>query len=252
MDNLFSLKGKIAIVTGAGRGLGKAIALGLASAGADIVVSDVIDTAETVAEVQKLGVKAIGVKTDVTNKKDIEDLVATAIKTFGKIDILVNNAGVVKQGPSEDISEKDWDFVISVNLKGEFTCSQEVGKQMIKQKSGSIINIASIAGILGSAQTAAYCASKAGIILMTKTLAVEWGKYGIRVNAICPGLFVTDMTKDFVKDPNFMQMIKTRVSLGRYGNPQELAGTAVYLASDAASYTTGHALVADGGWTAGL
>lgn len=252
MGDIFNLTGKSTVITGASRGLGKAIALGLAKAGADILVSDVLDCAETVAEIKKLGRKAFGLNVDVTKKSDVENMVKTAVKEFGKIDILVNNAGIVRSGNAEVFEEKDWDSVINVNLKGEWLCAQEVGKQMIKQKSGSIINIASIAGLGGSATAAAYCASKAGVILMTKTLAVEWGKYGVRVNAICPGVFATAMTEPFLKDPGFLQMVATQTALGRSGDPKELAGIAVYLASDAASYTTGAEFIIDGGWRAGM
>lgn len=253
MNNLFDLTGKAAIVTGAARGLGRAFAIGLAAAGADVLASDVLDTSETVVEIKKSGRKAVGIKIDVTKKADIEKMVAAAVSEFGKVDILVNNAGIVRSAPAENMSEKDWDDVINVNLKGQFLCAQAVGKQMIAQKKGGrIVNIASVAGILGSAASASYCASKAGVILMTKTMAIEWAPHGIRVNAVCPGIFTTDMTVDFLKDPNFAQMIKTRIPMGRTGNPEELAGTVLYLASEASSYTTGHALVADGGWTVGL
>lgn len=253
MDNLFSLSGKAAVVTGAARGLGKAIAVGLANAGADVLVSDVLDTSEVVKEIEKLGKKAVGMKTDVSKKEDVAAMVKKAVETFGKIDILVNNAGIVRMGkPSEELDEKDWDDVIRINLKGEFLCAQEAGKQMIKQKSGKIINIASIAGLGGFAQIPNYCASKAGVILMTKTLAVDWGKYNIQVNAICPGVFVTPMTEDMLKDDAFSQSVKAKTPLGRAGVPDELVGSSIYLASNASNYTTGHALVVDGGWTAGI
>lgn len=252
MTNLFDLSGKSAIVTGASRGLGKSIAIGLAQAGTDVLASDILDCTDTVTEIKKLGKKAVGIKTDVTNKTEVQNMVQTAVKEFGKIDIFVNNAGIVRSSPAETMEEKDWDAVINVNLKGEWLCAQEAGKQMIKQKSGSIINIASIAGLGGSATSAAYCASKAGVILMTKTLALEWGKHGIRVNTICPGVFVTAMTEPFLKDPGFAQLVATRVALERSGSPKELAGMAVYLASDAASYTTGAEFIVDGGWRAGM
>ncbi len=252
MNELFDLTGKVAIVTGASRGLGRAMAVGLAGAGANVVVTDVLDTSETVEEIKKLGGKAIGIKADVSKKGDVERMVQQTIEKFGRIDILVNNADIFRMAPAEAMKEEDWDKVIAVNLKGQFLCAQEVGKRMIKQKSGKIINMASVAGKLAFAQSAAYNASKAGIILMTKTLAVEWGKYNIQVNAICPGVFATAMTENFLKDKNFLQMIKTRVPLARYGEPEELVGTVIYLASKASDYMTGHALVIDGGWTAGL
>lgn len=249
---LFDLTDKIAIVTGASRGLGKAMATGLARAGANVVVADILDVNETVEEIKKLGREAVGIKVDVSKKEDVERMVQQTIEKFGKVDILVNNAGIFRMAPAETMKEEDWDKVIAVNLKGQFLCAQEVGKRMIKQKSGKIINMASVAGKLAFAQSAAYNASKAGVILMTKTLAAEWGKYNIQVNAVCPGVFATPMTEDFLKDKNFLQMIKRRVPLARYGEPEELIGAAIFLSSKASDYMTGHELVIDGGWTAGL
>jgi 2-deoxy-D-gluconate 3-dehydrogenase len=252
VGDLFDLKAKTAIVTGASRGLGQAMAVGLAKAGASMVAADLLDVSATVDDITRLGRDSLGVKLDVTEPADIKRMVQQTVKKFGRVDILINNAGIVRQAPAESMTEKDWDDVIKVNLKGEFRCAQEVGKQMIKQQTGRIINIASVAGLFGSAGAVAYCASKAGIILMTKTLAVEWAKYNINVNAICPGLFVTTMTDHYLKDPSFQQMIKTRVPLTRPGVPEELVGTVIYLSSRASEYMTGHALVIDGGWTAGL
>ena len=252
MKKLFEIPNKVAIVTGASKGLGKAIGIGLAKAGANIVATDVLDTSDTVKEIKKLGRKSIGIKVDVSKKEDVEKMVKQTMDKFGKIDILVNNAGILRMGNAEEIKEEDWNKVIQINLTGQFLCAQAVGKQMIKQKSGKIINIASIAGLGGYAQSVPYSASKAGIILLTKSLAVEWGKHNIQVNAICPGVFATDMTNSFLKDKQFMDMIKANVPLGRYAKPEELTGTIVYLASEASDYMTGHALVIDGGWTAGL
>lgn len=249
---LFDLKEKIAIVTGASRGLGKAMALGLAEAGANVVVTDILDTKDAVDGIKELGVKAIGLKVDVTSATDIAAAVKLVKEKFGKIDILVNNAGVFKPTPAGLIEQSDWDKIIKVNLKGQMLCTEEVGKYMIEHKSGKIINIASVAGKFANEGSVAYNVSKAGVILLTKTLAVEWAKYNIYVNAICPGCFRTPMTEDFLKDENFVQTIKTKTPLGRCGEPEELAGAVVFLASDASSYLTGHALVIDGGWTAGL
>ena len=248
----FDLTGKTAIVTGASRGLGKAMALGLAAAGANIVITDVLDTKETVKEIEVLGAKAMGLKVDVTKLKDIDNMVKKTMQKFKKIDILINNAGIYYATPVASMTEKDWDKIISVNLKGNFMCARAVGKEMIKQKSGAIVNTASVAGIMAFAQSAAYNASKAAIIMLTKTLATEWAAYGIRVNAICPGVFATDMTKGLLTDKGFQTMVKTKIPMARYGTPDELMGAVLYLASDASSYTTGHALVVDGGWTVGL
>jgi len=252
VGDLFDLRTKTAIVTGASRGLGQAMAIGLAKAGATVVAADLLDVSVTVDDIKRLGRESFGVKIDVTKSADIKKMVQQTVKKFDRIDVLVNNAGIVRQAPVEAMTEKDWDDVIRVNLDGEFHCAQEVGKQMIKQQSGRIINIASVAGLFGSAGSAAYSASKAGIILLTKTLAVEWAKHNINVNAICPGVFVTAMTDSYLNDPRFQQTVKTRIPLARPGVPEELVGTVIYLSSRASEYMTGHALVIDGGWTAGL
>jgi NAD(P)-dependent dehydrogenase (short-subunit alcohol dehydrogenase family) len=246
------LPGKVAIVTGGSRGLGKAMAIGLATAGAHIVVCDVLDTKETVDIIQNLGRESLGLNVDITNSADIKMMVKKTLDKFHTIDVLVNNAGIAKAHAAETMTEEDWNKVLAVNLTGAFLCAQRVGTQMIQQKQGRIINIASIAGILGSGQSAAYCASKAGMILLTKTLAIEWGKYGINVNAICPGIFQTDMTENYIKDSEFTQKVKTRIPLGRYARPEELMGAVVFLASNASTYVTGHTLIVDGGWTIGL
>jgi 2-deoxy-D-gluconate 3-dehydrogenase len=249
---MFDLNNRIAIVTGGSRGIGKGIAISLAKAGADIAVADIIDASEAVGEIEALGRSAISVKTDVSKKKSIDSMVAEVINKFGKIDILVNDAGILKLAPSESMEEKDWDKLVDINLKGYFLCAQAAGKEMIQQKSGSIINIASIAGINAYQQGAAYSSSKGGVILLTKALAAEWGKYNIRVNAICPGVILTDMTKDMMENEDFKKGTLSKVPLGRVGMPEDIGNVALFLASDAAAYVTGHALVADGGWIAGL
>lgn len=252
MKNMFDVTNKVVIITGASRGLGKAMALGLANAGAGIVAADVQDVSKVVKEVTKKNENAIGLQVDVTKRKDIQNMVEQTLDQFGSIDILVNNAGVLMTGNAENIEEKNWRQVMDVNLTGQFLCAQAVGKQMIKQKSGKIINISSIAGISGYASSVPYSASKAGVILLTKTLAAEWGEHNIQVNAVCPGVFATDMTADLLEDDQFVEMIKNKVPLGRHAEPEELIGTVIYLSSDASDYVTGHALVIDGGWTAGL
>jgi len=252
MKNLFDLEGKTAIVTGASRGLGRAMAIGLAEAGAHVVVTDVLDTSETVKEIKQLRRESFGLKVDVSNKSDVEAMVKEVKEKFGKIDILVNNAGILRTGNAEVLDKKDWDKVLQVNLTGQFLCAQAVGRVMMKQKSGRIINISSIAGLAGYATSIPYSASKAGVISLTQTLAAEWGKHKINVNAICPGVFATDMTKDYLKDKEFMKNIENNVPLNRYAKPEELVGTVVYLASKASDYVTGHSIVIDGGWTAAL
>lgn len=249
---MFDLKNKVAIVTGAARGIGQAIALGLAEKGANIVVADIIDGSQTVKMVKKLKREAFFVKVDVCKKSEIENVINETIKSFKKIDILVNNAGIFVPGATEKLSEDDWEKTININLKGYFLFAQAAAKHMIKRKNGSIINMASIAGLGGYAQAAAYCVSKGGIILLTKSLAAEWGSYGIRVNAICPGVIETAMTKDMLQDQKTKQGMLAKIPLGRTGKPADIAGGAVYLASDASSYVTGQTLVIDGGWTCAL
>lgn len=250
--DLFNLEGKIAVVTGASRGLGKAIAIGLAKAGADVIVTDVLDTSETVREIKEIKRESIGLKVDVSDKKDVDAMVKKIQNKFDKIDILVNNAGILLTGNAEDLDKEDWDKVLQINLTGQFLCAQAVGRQMIKQKSGKIINISSIAGLFGYASSACYSASKAGVLSLTQTLAAEWGKHNINVNSICPGVFATDMTKDYLKDKEFMENIENNVPFKRYAKPEELIGTVIYLASKASDYVTGHSVVIDGGWTAAL
>lgn len=252
MESLFDLKGKTALVTGGGRGLGKAMAFGLAQHGADIALSDTIDLLEAVNDIKALGRKAIGIRADVTVQDEIKEMVDETVAGLGRLDILVNNAGIFRMSSADQMRAEDWDAVMSVNLRGQFLSAREAVPHMIRQKSGKIINISSVAGLAAFAGSAAYNASKAGLILLTKTLAAEWGKYNIQVNAVCPGLFETPMTAEFLKDSEFMEYIKGRVPLSRAGLPHELAGTAVFLASRASDYMTGHALVIDGGWTACL
>lgn len=254
MGDLFELNGKVAVVTGGSRGIGKAIAMELAKHGADIVIADLLvkDAEQTAKEISELGRKALVVRADVSRKREVDGLIRRTVTKFGKIDIFVNNAGIYRAGPTEQLSEAEWDKVIDINLKGYFLCAQAAGKEMIKQKSGNIINISSVAGIGGFANSVAYCSSKAAIILLTKALAVEWAKHNIRVNAICPGAIKTAMTDPLLKDEAFQQMIKQKTPLGRIGKPEEIAAGALFLASEASSYVTGHSLVIDGGWTAGL
>ena len=251
MKKIFDLTDQVAIVTGGARGIGKAITMGLASFGANIVVADILlrEAEETAAEIEKLGRKAIAVKVDVTRRRDIDRMVRKTIKEFGKIDILVNNAGILKIGEPEDISEADWDKVMAVNLKGYFLCAQIAGREMIKRKQGKIINVASIAGKIAFSKAAAYNSSKGGVILLTESLADDWAKHNIRVNAIAPGLIETAMTKDFLANKEFVEMVKAKVPLSRVGKPEEIAGAVIFLASEASSYVTGEVVDIDGGWT---
>jgi len=259
VNELFDLTGKVAIVTGASKGLGKAISIGLAKAGANIVAisRDLPAVTQTVNDVKEFGKEALSLKVDVTQKEDLEKMIEQTLEKFNKIDILVNSAGLLKIGQTEEMRKEELDELIKVNLNGLILCSQAVGKQMIKQRSGAIINIAAIpiAGIANQSSfpaAVAYDSSKGGVIHFTKALAVEWAKYGVRVNAISPGSFETHLTKDFLTNPEIIDLIKRIVPMQRSAKPEEITGTAIFLASQASSYVTGHILVVDGGWTAGF
>ncbi len=252
--DLFDLSGRVAIVTGAAQGLGEAMAQALAEAGADIVIADINEplahsTARRIAEAT--GRQCIALRTDVTNEAEVEAMVKNTLDRFGKIDILVNNAGIVRHVPAEAMSRKDWDDVINVNLTAVFLCSQRVGRHMIERRKGNIINIASMSGLIvnNPQPQVSYNASKAGVIMLTRSLAAEWAKYGIRVNAIAPGYMETPMTKELLKTEMAIKYWIGMTPMQRPGQPWELGGAVVYLASDASSFMTGQVLVIDGGYT---
>jgi len=244
------VKNKIAIVTGSGRGIGKSTVLELAKEGAKVVVSDIdIKECQNVCdEIKKIGSDAIAVKCDISKKSDVDAMIKKTMQKFQKIDILINNAGVVLMKPFVEMTEKDWDFVLDINLKGVFLCTNAVVKQMIKQKSGKIISVASIAGEVGFMNTSAYCASKAGIINLTRELALELSPHNINVNAIAPGVIATKMTEDMLKDKKTKEVLLASTPLGRVGQPEEIGKAVVFLASDDSNFITGHTLVVDGGW----
>lgn len=250
MIDLFDLTGKIAIVTGAARGIGQSIAVELARKGANVVVSDIIPGNSTVNQIKKLKRKSFFIKADVSKKQEVENLINETLKQFKKIDILVNNAGIYIPGSTLDLPEETWDKTIDINLKGYFLCSQAALKHM--KKGASIINISSVAGIEGSPAGAAYCASKGGIRLLTKALAAEFGAIGIRVNSIHPGLIDTPMTTGFTKDKKVLKGMMSKFLIKRVGKPVDIAGPTVFLASDAAAYMTGSEIVVDGGWICSL
>jgi len=248
-----ALTGKVAVVTGASRGLGKAMALGLAEAGADLVLtSRGMPELRTVAqEISQLGRRALPIRADISSLKDINTMVEEAVGEFGRIDILVNNAGIIIRMSPENFTEEAWDEVMDVNLKGVFFCAQAVGKVMIKQRAGKIINTASLLSVIGGPNIAAYGASKGAVSQLTKTLAIEWAKYNINVNAIGPGYFKTDFTKLLQEDKDRSTRILSRIPLGRWGDPDDLKGIVVFLASETSDYITGQTIYVDGGWLAG-
>jgi 3-oxoacyl-[acyl-carrier protein] reductase len=242
------LKGKTAVITGSARGIGKAIAEKLAEAGANIVISDILEevgiaTANEIKE--KYSVETIFVKTNVTLMEDAIELVNKAKETFGSVDIFVNNAGITKDGLFMRMSKEDFDRVIDINLTGAFNCAQAAYKVMMKQRSGSIINMASVIGLVGNLGQANYAASKAGLIGLTKSIAYEAAKRGVRVNAIAPGYIKSDMT-DLLKD-DVKQAIMEKIPMNKMGSVEDIANAALFLASDLSSYITGKTITVDGG-----
>jgi len=248
----FDLTGRVALVTGASRGLGKAMALALAQAGADMALAarGLKGLEQAAVEVQALGRKALAVPTDVTQVAQIEALVHATMERFGRLDILIPAAGINIRGPAIDFAETDWDRVMAVNLKGVFFTCQAAGRAMIEQGSGSIITVASLTTTFGFPNIIAYCASKGGVGQLTKGLASEWAPYGVRVNAVAPGYYRTAMTEPLFQDPDFVRYIRSRIPMKHPGVPEDLAGAVVFLASDASAYVTGHILYVDGGWRA--
>ena len=246
---LFDLAGKVAIVTGGSKGLGKAMALGLADAGADVVVvSRTLKDLEVVAkEIEGKGRKSLPVPADVSKNTDIERMVKATIEKFGKIDILVNNTGISGDKSVLKMEEEYWDHVMAVNMKGPFLCSKAAGAEMVKRKSGKIINISSVTFSLAIANMTSYCASKAGVIQFTRALALEWAKHNIQVNAICPGYFRTPMNEEFFATEAGKKIIEQTLPLKRLGEPEEIVGAVIFLASDASNFITGATLVVDGG-----
>ena len=249
----FGLHGKIALVTGAARGLGRAIALALANAGADVALAlrDVHEDAGITAEIRRMGRKALPLQMDVSKMDEISGAVKQTVKDFGRIDILVNNAGIAPGNLVENVTEEDFDATLAVNLKGTFFVSQAVGRVMIRQKKGTIINMSSQAGFAALPTESVYCMTKAGIAHLTKCLAIEWGKHGITVNAVAPTFINTPGTEEFLSDPRrLVDTVERVAALHRIGEPMEVAGAVVFLASPAASLITGETLLIDGGWTA--
>ncbi len=249
----FDLPGQVALVTGAARGLGRAIALALANAGANVAIGlrDLHADAGLAAEIERLGRRVLPLQMDVARMDQIAASVNCVVRHFGRIDILVNNAGIAPENLAENVREEDFDNTLAVNLKGTFFTSQAVGRVMIEQQSGRIINMSSQAGFAALPTESVYCMTKAGIAHLTKCLAIEWGRYNITVNAVAPTFIRTPGTEQALADPEFRTDVITRVAaLHRIGEPMDVAGAVVFLASPAASLITGHTLLIDGGWTA--
>jgi NAD(P)-dependent dehydrogenase (short-subunit alcohol dehydrogenase family) len=249
----FDLKGDVALVTGAARGLGRSIALALADAGADVALGlrDVTTGSELAKEIEAMGRRVLPLQMDMTRLDQISRAVDDTARHFGRLDILVNNAGLSPENLAENVREEDFDVTLQVNLKGTFFATQASGRIMIAQKRGCIVNMSSQAGFVALPTESVYCMTKAAIAHLTKCLAVEWGKYNIRVNAVAPTFIRTPGTESVLADPAFRSNTIERVAaLHRIGEPMEVAGAVVFLASPAASLITGHTLLIDGGWTA--
>ncbi|MGB2808906.1 MAG: glucose 1-dehydrogenase [Sedimentisphaerales bacterium] len=253
MVELFDLSEKVAIVTGASRGLGQYFARALAKSGADLVITsrDLSSLTEFKQEIETLGRKALPVQLDVLSQSDIENMVRMTINEYGKIDILVNNAGLNIRRPSTDVSQEDWDTVLNTNLKGSFFCAQAAAREMIKQKHGRIINVGSCTCVFGMEGIAPYTASRGAILSMTRSLAAEWGKFGITVNVLAPGWFKTAQNAVLYENKEWVDYITERIPLNRPGQPHDLDGTVIFLASDASEYITGQIILVDGGFTTG-
>jgi len=247
----FRLEGQVAVITGGNRGLGLSIAAALAEAGADIVSAQHAAQAPALAErAARAGRRSLAVSVELKDDASAAQVLAVALAEFGRVDILVNNAGIQRRAPSEDFSLADWDEVMDINLRAAFVYSQTFGRHFLAQGGGKIINIASVQSLIGGWTIPAYTASKHGLAGLTKTLCNEWAGRGININGIAPGYMDTDMTAALKADPERSRAINARIPAGRWGQPDDLAGAVVFLASPASNYINGHILVVDGGWMA--
>ena len=247
----FKLHGKVAIVTGAARGLGQGIAIGLAEAGADVVLVDILDMSDSRKQIENLGKRCETVTADLSKKESVDQIINKALKLMGSIDILVNNAGIIRRAPLVEFSEKDWDDVMNINIRTLFFLSQAAARVMIKQgKSGKIINTASMLSFQGGILVPSYTASKSAVMGLTRLLANELAPHNINVNAIAPGYMATDNTAPLRADPVRNKAILDRIPAGRWGEPEDLKGIVVFLASEASSYMNGYTVAVDGGWLA--
>lgn len=252
INELFSLEGQTALVTGAAQGLGREIALALANSGASVVLSDIQEPKSTAEAVGKTGALCLSVQADITDEDQVKVLAARSASECGKVDILVNNAGIsqLSYTATEDLARAEWDAIIGTNLTGTFLVCKHIGKSMIAKGGGSIINIATTAGITGVPRAPAYAASKAGVILLTKSLALEWARYDIRVNAVAPHYLETPLTDDLRASEKVYAGLVKKIPMDRFGKPSEMVGAVLLLASGAGAYMTGTVIVADGGYLA--
>jgi 2-deoxy-D-gluconate 3-dehydrogenase len=247
--DLFSLDGKVAAITGATRGIGRAMAIALAEAGSDIALlqrsKEFLGVKE---EIERLGRKCFIVNCDLENASEVSEAISSVVAYFGKLDILVNNAGIQRRSPAVDFAEEDWDAVMNVNLKTVWLLCQQAGRQMLKQGSGKIINMASLLSYQGGITVPAYAAAKGGVAQLTKALSNEWAAKGVNVNGIVPGYIATDMNEALINDETRSRQIIERIPAGRWGEADDFKGAVVFLASDASAYIHGHLLAIDGGW----
>jgi NAD(P)-dependent dehydrogenase (short-subunit alcohol dehydrogenase family) len=252
MTNIFSLEGKTAVVIGGTSGIGRILSLGLADAGADVIASgrrqEQVD--ETATEIERLGRHTLRLYSDVRNRASLEELLAASLQRFGKVDILINCAGIIKRMPTLTMPEAEWADILNTNLTGTLRACQIFGKHMLERGYGRIVNIASLNSFVALTEVAAYAASKSGVVSLTRSLAVEWSKKGVAVNAIAPGVFRTALNADLLDNTARGQELLMRTPMGRFGRAEDLVGAAVYLSSDAASFVTGETLVIDGGFLA--
>ncbi len=252
MTNIFSLEGKTAVVIGGTSGIGRILSLGLADAGADVIASgrrqEHVD--ETATEIERLGRRTLRLCSDVCNRVSLDELRAASLQRFGKVDILINCAGTIKRMPTLTMPEEEWADILNTNLTGTLRACQIFGKHMLERGYGRIVNIASLNSFVALSEVAAYAASKSGVASLTRSLAVEWSKKGVTVNAIAPGVFRTALNADLLDNTPRGQELLMRTPMGRFGRTEELVGAAVYLCSDAASFVTGETLVVDGGFLA--
>lgn len=254
MTDLFNVKDKIVLITGSSRGIGFHLAEAFAKAGSVVLINGTSEKSviEPVNELKTAGYRVYGYPFNVADKAEIKKSISDIEENIGPVDILVNNAGIQKRAALENMSIEDWNQVIEINLSSVFMVSQVVAHYMIKRRKGRIINITSLNAEAARPTIANYCASKGGLKMLTKAMATEWGKYNILTNAIGPGYFLTELTRPLSDDPEFNRWVKNEVPLQRWGNAEELAGAAIFLASEASSYVNGHTLYVDGGWQASL